>query len=197
MYFRQVIERMNLGRMMSKFFKTIYSNMYSAVIVNGAKTNYFRLTRSCRQGDPIAMQAFVLAIEPLGNIIRQSRELAPVIIPNQKPKILRQYADDTNVTSSRATDYNEVKKLTSIFESGAGAKLNAAKTEILLIGKWSAVDRAILPAANIKPDIKVLGVWFGPNAKILNCEHILRKIDEVILFWQEMMENFKIRFQKL
>ena len=136
------------------------------------------------------MQAFVLAIEPLANIIRQSRSPTPVVIPNQQPKMASQCANDINIVSSRAKDYNEVRKLTAVFEAGAGAKLNADKTEILLVGRWKPEDRNILPNANIKSNIKILGVWFGPNAAQLNKETILQKIDRVIDFWRNIPMSF-------
>ena len=65
--------------------------------------------------------------------------------------------------------------LTEIFEKGAGAKINATKTEILCLGCWKHDDLELLPKSCLRKNIKVLGVWFGPEAEDLNGKLITEK----------------------
>lgn len=190
-YIKRVMTKMNLGSRIVRMIGTLHDNMYSCISINGARTQMFRLGRSCRQGDPNAAQQFTIAIEPFATLIRQDKQLHPLSLPNQPPKSLCQYADDTSVISTNARDYARVTTLTEIFEKGAGAKINSSKTEILLLGKWQPEERALLPAANIKENSKLLGVWFGPNAKKLNQQDITAKIDNAIEEWKKHHLSFQ------
>ena len=169
----------------------IFSNMYMSVTVNGARTKFFRQSRSIRQGDPVAMATFVMSVEPLANLIRRDMSLSPVRIPNQPPKTVAQYCDDTTIISQSASDYQRVGNSTKIFENGSGAKLNHQKTEISLVGMWTQEDRSMLLTQNIKENVKILGIWFGKNANELNQQAILEKIDKVIDFWKDIPLSFE------
>ena len=182
---------MNFGDAIIDLMRAIYGNMYSAVTINGAKTKYFQLTRSIRQGDPSAVTWFILAIEPLGNLIRASKTIHPIIIPNQASKRLNMYIDDTTVFTSDARDHDVISEINDTYEKGSGAKFNPEKTEIILLGKWSDNSRSILPSKNIKKNIKLLGVWFGPDAGDLNNSSILAKVDKALEFWR----NIKLSFE--
>lgn len=184
-YMQRVLHKMNFGPRITQLINTIHSNMFSCVSINGARTRMFRLTRSCRQGDPSASQQFVLALEPFANIVRQDKYLHPVQLPNQAPKSVSLYADDTNVICARASDFRRVAMLTRILEDGAGAKINADKTEILCMGQWTEKDLASLPKACVKRNIKVLGVWYGPEAEELNRQQVLDKIDATLDKWRK------------
>ena len=86
-YMEKVYEKLNIGKRMKMLLMSILRNMYSCITVNGAKTRYFKLQRSIRQGDPSAMVNFILASEPLANIIREHKELHPIKISNQAPRV--------------------------------------------------------------------------------------------------------------
>ena len=190
-YLHALLEKLNFSYKIRDILRTIYENMYSAVIVNGAKTQFFKLGRSIRQGDGISMCLFVLAIEPLANIIRSDTRLHAVIIPNQQPKIISQYCDDTNILTTDVNDVKIIETHTDTFEKGAGAKLNHGKSEISTIGKWTSVELDQLPQHMMRDNLKILGVWFGPEDKRLNRENILKKIDEVVKFWNTIPLSFE------
>ena len=85
-YLHKLLERLNFGYKIRDLIKVIYDNMYSAILINGTKTKYFKLNKSIRQGDGISMNLFVLTVEPFANLIRKNNNIEPVIIPNQPPK---------------------------------------------------------------------------------------------------------------
>ena len=189
-YIFKLLQRLNFASRLRNLVKTVFRNMYSAVIVNGTKTRYFQLSRSIRQGDKASMACFLLAIEPLANIIRRDRKMHPIVLPNSKPKLVSLYCDDTNVFS---TDINDVGRLSNhmqTFESGAGAKFNIEKTEIHLIGNWNQKEKEKIPAAQNKVSVKILGVWFGSDSKRLNSEQIINKIDSTLNFWKTIPLSF-------
>jgi hypothetical protein len=189
-YLCEVLVAMNFSEAIINLVKAIYNNLYSAVTVNGAKTRYFKLTRSIRQGDPSAVTWFILAIEPLANLIRASKSLHPVILPNQNPKRLNMFIDDTAIISTDPDDHEVIQQINKTYEQGSGAKFNPTKSEILLMGTWSEAAKAQLPTNNIKENVKLLGVWFGPQASSLNGASIISKIDKAIDFWKNIPFSF-------
>ena len=186
-YIGKLLKHLNIGSRLENLLFTIFSNMYIEI---GARTRFFKQSRSIRQGDPVAMALFVMSIEPLANLIRRDTNLRPVKIPNQQPRSVIQYCDDTTILSESVDDFNRIKMSTEIFERGAGAQLNHQKTEILLLGKWTQKELVELPQANIKDNIKILGVWFGKNAAELNQQTIINKIDKVIDTWKDIPLSF-------
>ena len=56
-----------------KLIKVAYNNMEACVINGGTTTNYFRLTRGVRQGDPISAYLFIVALEMIAIRIRQNK----------------------------------------------------------------------------------------------------------------------------
>lgn len=190
-YLSKVLRRMNLGPLMERIITNIYSNMYTAIQINGAKTKYFHLSRSIRQGDPMASYIFVLSIEPLANSLRTNNSLHPVLVPNLEPKLISQYCDDTNILSTNIADFETVQKIARTFEEGSGAKFNHSKSEVLLMGSWSQEERSKIPKTNIRNNVRILGIWFGPDSRKLNSSHIIEKVDSVIDFWKNMNLSYQ------
>jgi hypothetical protein len=63
---------MGIGTDFVSKIKQLYNNIFSQVLVNGFLTTTFSVTRSVRQGCSLSPLLFVIAIEPLLNLIRQS-----------------------------------------------------------------------------------------------------------------------------
>ena len=47
-YLHKLLERLNFGYKIRDLIRMIYNNMYSAVLINGAKAKYFKLNKSIR-----------------------------------------------------------------------------------------------------------------------------------------------------
>jgi hypothetical protein len=67
-----IIEKMGISTDFASKVKQLYNNIFSQVLVNGFLTTTFSVTRSVRQGCSLSPLLFVIAIEPLLNLIRQS-----------------------------------------------------------------------------------------------------------------------------
>ena len=59
-------------------------------------SDFLRLKRVCRQGDPISPYIFILCAEILGQMLRNNQNLKGINIYNRE-FFLSQYADDTQV----------------------------------------------------------------------------------------------------
>ena len=189
-YLHKLLERMNIGHRIRNTLKCIYDNMYSAIIINGAKTPYFKLSRSIRQGDKVSMACFILAIEPLANIIRSDQRIHSIILPNTTPRTVSQYCDDTCIFTTDPDDLEYINVHMQVFEKGAGANFNVNKTEILLIGKWNNDQKNKIPPEYVRNNIRILGIWFGIDMEAINNNSIITKIENIIEFWKSIPLSF-------
>jgi len=85
---------MNFGTMFQNWIHTFYSNITSCVINNGFASDFFLLQRGVRQGCTLSGLLFVLAIEVLGQAIRNNENIRGLKMNDTELK-LSMYADDT------------------------------------------------------------------------------------------------------
>ena len=77
-------------------------------------SEYFKLERGVRQGDPLFPYLFVLAIETLAIATRQNSEIKGIVIGKEETKLL-QYADDTTATLLGKNSATALFKLLGFF----------------------------------------------------------------------------------
>ncbi|XP_059074828.1 uncharacterized protein LOC131874899 [Cryptomeria japonica] len=101
------------------------------VDINGSLSEPFPLTRSIRQGCPLAPALFVIASEALTYILTDDT-LSPAVkgitLPNNEDLSICQFADDTSLFIKMEDDnFNCLTKKLDLFCSISGAKLSQAK----------------------------------------------------------------------
>ena len=93
-YLQLILTAYNFGPEFISGVSTLYANSNSSVINNGFFTNFFDISRSCRQGDPLSPYLFILAVEPLTAAIRNSDSIHGLRL-NRTEIHNSMYADDT------------------------------------------------------------------------------------------------------
>ena len=93
-YLKTVLKQYNFGDDFIQWYDIIYNNSTSCVINNGVISEFFKLGRGCRQGDPLSPYLFILSIEPLAKYIQNNKDIKGIIVEQDEFKI-GQYADDT------------------------------------------------------------------------------------------------------
>ena len=179
----------NFGDFYKSAIKVLYTDIMNCVLNNGSISEWFQLSRSCRQGCPISAKIFNLITEPLADQIRQNPNIKGIIIEGKEIKGV-QYADDLWL-SLLANDDNigaamaEMKR----FYLFSGLKINYDKTNVLKIGHWPD-GRRIMVADNLNwslDSIKVLGILINPDRDIMieqNYSSLLQKMRDRILMWR-------------
>ena len=157
------LRHMGFGPSFISWVRLLYSNIRSAVLINGYTSSYFWPSRGVRQGCPLSPLLYVISIEVLAANLRSSPSIVGIELPGSFDPlpVLSLYADDTSVivTSDEATlaVFSTYEK----FEHGTGSKLNVSKCEGLWLGAWRPRLDAPVPIAWSSEKIKVLGVFIG------------------------------------
>ena len=183
-YLYNALQRYGFPPLIINWIKNICSNRSSCLKINSSFTRKFNLTRSCRQGDPCSTSLYLLALEPLAEMFRQSVRIYPPNLPNSGFKTVIQYADDTSVLSRYPESFNEIINIVSIFEKGAGARLNKNKTEVLIIGDQNKLNMRYIPEQNRVTCTKLLGMHVGENAMEKNFIMVKSKIQKDVDKWK-------------
>lgn len=150
-YLWQILREYNFSDQFINKVKNIYTEAFSFVNVNCRTTTKIKLGRSVRQGCPLSMLLFVLAIQPLLNEFKKRNFW------------INAYADDITIVSDK-NKLNIAKIILDDYATSTGSKLNPNKCDALYLG--SSRNSHMLPASgwfNIKPEIKILGILFSTS----------------------------------
>jgi len=179
---------MGFGVSFCRWVKLFYTDVQSAVIVNGYLSSFFSLSRGVRQGCPLSPLLYVLVAEVLAAGIRANPRIKGLSLPGAPRPLspLSQYADDTSLVVSSDDSIAAVFDTYSLYERGSGSKLNLAKSKGLWLGPWSGrCDRPVeLDWTSDK--IKVLGVFVGPgNLEEANWRPRIQAVENVLASWRQ------------
>ena len=143
--------------------KTLYKRAESTVMNGGETTGYFPLERAARQGDPISPTLFVLALEPLLQVLKE--EVKGIQTPKGRFKVSA-YADDVTVGLGDVDDVNAIIKILNKFGKFSGLKINLEKCEILSLNGKTTQNTEIKQTSYIK----ITGIVFGEKKNMCNIE---------------------------
>ena len=183
-YIKKILHSYNFGDDFHKWFDVIYSDINSCVINNGHFSSFFKISRGCRQGDPLSPYLFILAAEPLARAIISNKNIKGIKIKNTEYKV-GQYADDTFVLlegkehSLRATIH-----ILQQFTECSGLKINLDKSNAVWIGLKAGSGERLCPDLGITwaDNFTLLGINFDAklqNMNLNNLEPKLLKIDAI------------------
>ena len=131
----KVLENFNFGPNFIKMIKTCYSNIQSAVKVNGFVSKKFDLSRGIRQGCPISTVLYILVAETLAEAVRADTKIKGNTLPDGFVSKWVGYSDDGNATLSDFDSVKQLFKILYIYQRASGAKVNLLKSIGFLMGK--------------------------------------------------------------
>ena len=191
--------RATLGRMRFKYsflrwVNLFYTQVQSAVIVNGDISPFFSLSRGVRQGCPLSPLLYVLVAEPLAVNIRCNPRIPGLCLPGVPLVVspVHQYADDTMLILSTDDSIKAVFDIYSLFEKASGSRLNQSKSKGLWLGSW--VGRVDPPVAlDWSPSkLKILGIYVGlGNLEEDNWGPRICAVEKTLLSWRQRNLSFR------
>ena len=92
---------MNFNEKFRELVRNLFNRQEAYITDAGHISNAFRIERGVRQGDPLSPLLYILAFEPLLNLI--DREIAGIKIKNHSFKYVA-YADDLTIGIGSLSD---------------------------------------------------------------------------------------------
>ena len=162
-FIEKVLKYFNFGPSFISWIKLFQKGSESCIIQNGFMSDFLKLKRGCRQGDPVSPYVFILCAEILGKMLRQNENVKGIII-NTKELLLSQYADGTQIFLDGTEDsLRAALEVLDRFYAISGLKINIEKTKSIWIGSLSNSDNRICRNYNLdwtNGHFKILGVTF-------------------------------------
>ena len=156
----RVLQKMNFPM---KFIRTINSLNKDAnvrVLVNGFRTKPVPINKGVRQGDPLSLYLFLLAVEPLVATINNDTRIEGLGKGRKRNVKCPSYADDLTLTLVGSPSVCLAFEIIERFSEATGLKLNMEKTQGMMVRSSCTDDR--LPPINWQnQSIKILGFQIG------------------------------------
>lgn len=178
----KTLQLLNTSKALINWVKVLYKNITSQVQVNGALTEEIVVMRGIRQGCPLSMLLFVIALESLSRSLKQDENIRS---PYDN-MIIQQYADDLSTFTEDADSQIAAEKHIENFCRQSGLEINPEKTHILCFNLDAfELNKLKLgnPDCKIENQIKILGVYFNNKDIIakLNWEERIDKMQKIVM----------------
>lgn len=191
----ETLKRLGFKEKFIGIIRMLYNGLTAQVMINGVRSNIFRINRGVKQGDALSCVLFILCMEVLLKKIDNNCRIKPIEIPDpftgsstrQKYTI---FADDFTPIVRDQSSITEVFYEYSMFSKYSGIKLNTDKTEILRLGDkrvpMNVVVQGVELASKTKDNIKVCGIYFGEDRAELYKLNVLSRINSFTGILQRM-----------
>ena len=171
-YLDQCLGKFGFGTTFRKWMQMLYKKGESCINTNGFLSRFFPISRSMRQGCPIAAYLYILQAEPMAQSIRTCKEIKgiPIQMPNSEETQVKiaMFADDTQLFHATIKSVKKGFDILDTYCKASGAVLNLKKTKGLAFGTWKN-KKIKFDKIKWASNVKGLGVEFGYN---INYEEI-------------------------
>ena len=188
----RILRTFNFGPEFLRWVNLFYTNIESAVVINGWTSSFFRPSRGVRQGCPLSPLLYVISIEVLAVCIRTSPRIAGVALPHSLEEFrCSGYADDTTVAATTDASIEETFHLYALYERASGARLNRGKSKGMWAGSWK--DRADMPhGIQWVKALPLLGATFNVgDYSIPTWEPAVSKLETRLAAWSGRKLSFQ------
>ena len=124
----RVLTRFGFSPKFVQTVATLYFEATSEVSVNGFRTRPFTIERGVRQGDPLSLFLFLIAVEPFLIAVRNDNKISHIQIPGRFKIKTLSYADDITLTISDNKSVLRVFEVLQSLEDASGLRINQSKT---------------------------------------------------------------------
>ena len=143
-----VLKKMGFGERWIKWIDWCISTVKFSVLINGSPSDFFQSSRGLRQGDPLSLYLFVIAMEVFSSMLR--RAISGSYLSGWKVSGRRGegmqishllFADDTLVFCEESLDQmTYLSWLLMWFEACLGLRINLEKSEMIPVGRVHNIE---------------------------------------------------------
>jgi len=137
----------------------------ACIKTNGFVSEYFTLSRSIKQGCPVAPLLYVIQAEAMAAAIRNNPNIQGIKLPSHENRFLEtrisQFVDDTQLFCKNEASLPHLFSNLANYEQASGAKMNKTKTTGLLIGSLRQNSHKFKEINWTRGFVKTLGVTHG------------------------------------
>ena len=166
-YLFKVLEAYNFPTNFINMVKTCYKAPKAYVYTNGILSVPFPLGRGTAQGCPLSPSLFALAIEPLAQKIRETKEISGIRINKKQYKLSLLYLTNVN------TSVPHLMEVIAKFSKISGYKMNIGKTELMVVNPCKTDSDSLKQFQKQKKNIKYLGCYISSDKKQLFKDNFL------------------------
>lgn len=180
----KAVHGFGFGPRFSSAVQMLYKNISSSVMLYPHSTARFPVSRSVRQGCPVAPFLFLLVVECLAIFVKNNFEIKGIQIFGREIKIT-QLADDTALFLQDKHQVEKAISTVSTFSDASGLRLNMTKCELMCL--FDSNDPVIANLV-VKEKVKYLGIEISKNVKErqqLNFLPQLKKTKTIFNLWKQ------------
>jgi hypothetical protein len=180
-YLLKVLEYHQLGKGFVNYIRCILRGGTSRIHINGHMSQSFPIHRSVRQGCPLSMILYIIAMNPFLHTFQQHGREVRILKHNETATA---YADDVTIFLDSKQDVASITRALDEYSYVSGTHINTIKSKALSIGER---DKSVnIYDINYQAEIKILGIWFTNNIPAMSP-----------LNWDPVVRNIRLAAQEL
>ena len=130
------LEFLGFGENFIHWIQLLNRNFMTSILQVGVKSDFSKIERGCKQGDPIAPYLFIICAQILYYLINKNADIKGINIRNKEFR-LTQFADDTTlILDGSQSSLQAALNTIEVFGSYSGLKINESKTKLVWIGRF-------------------------------------------------------------
>jgi hypothetical protein len=165
-YLFELLERYGFDPHLQHRIRSLYLEAHASVSINGCRTSAIPIECGVRQGCPLSMALFALALNPLLSMLAAT---LPGVSTGRKsaPVAAIAYADDVTVFLTSPHDVPLLRRALTLYERASGAEVNVRKSAALALGSWDTAT-TIWDIPYLQ-DVRILGIHYKAS---INCSAV-------------------------
>lgn len=188
-YLQQTLRHFDFGDVFISWVQLLYHAPMVSIREGGRLLPAFRLGWGTRQGCPLSLLLFALAIEPLAAMIREDDEIKDFEYKELREKITI-YADDMLFfLGDTETSVKKLMEVITTFGLHSGLTINWAKLNLMPLDAEVSPSLPSLCPVPVVQSFKYLGVYIAPNITEyckLNIMPLLHRFKAKIVVWNKL-----------
>ena len=132
----KVMEKMGLPRKFIALIKEMDSDVFAKVIVNGAESKRIRVKRGTRQGDPLSLDKYIIASNPLLCALHNHRFITGYANKSNKNFLTLAKADDLTFFTNHLSSILHMKHTVMKFRRASGLAVSQIKSILAVLSPY-------------------------------------------------------------